>query len=113
MQHLQKTGGWGVLLLTSQRTGVSRWDFALGSEARRYSRRRAFIGEIEAARFAGIMAAKNEQMASAPPATVRASGSHDETPYSWAEINRPAPIARGNPRISPINTRLNAPLSTS
>src|SRR6267143_6620903 len=48
------------------------------------------MGEIEAARFAGIMAAKNEQIASAPADTVSASGSHEETPYSWAEINRPA-----------------------
>src|SRR5258708_2974044 len=71
------------------------------------------MGEIEAARFAGIMAAKNEQIASVPAATVSASGSHEETPYSWAESNRPAPTARGNPRIRPTNTRLNAPPSTS
>src|SRR5258708_37092305 len=78
-----------------------------------YSILSAFMGEIEAARFAGIMAAKNEQIASVPAATVSASGSHEETPYSWAESNRPAPTARGNPRIRPTNTRLNAPPNTS
>src|SRR5256885_12473001 len=71
------------------------------------------MGEIDAARFAGMMAAKNEQIASAPAATVSASGSHEETPYSWAEIKRPAPTARGKPRRSPTKTRLNAPPSTS
>src|SRR6202035_2070150 len=76
-----------------------------------YSILSAFIGEIEAARFAGIIAAKNEQIASAPAATLRASGSHEVTPYSCAEISRPAPIASGNPRTNPTNTRLNAPLS--
>ena len=45
-----------------------------------YSILRAFIGEIDAARFAGIMAARNEQIASAPAATARANGSHEETP---------------------------------
>jgi hypothetical protein len=51
-------------------------------DALRYSILSAFIGEIDAARFAGIMAAKNEQVASAAAATVSASGSHEETPYS-------------------------------
>jgi hypothetical protein len=45
-----------------------------------YSVRSALIGEIDAARAAGIMAAKNEQIASAPAATIRASGSQDLTP---------------------------------
>lgn len=45
-----------------------------------YSMRSAFIGEMDAARFAGMMAAKNEQIASAPAATVRATGSQEETP---------------------------------
>ena len=48
----------------------------------RYSILSAFMGEIDAARFAGMMAAKNEQIASAPTATVSASGSHQATPYS-------------------------------
>jgi len=46
----------------------------------RYSILSAFMGEIDAARFAGIMAAKNEQIASAPAATVSAGGSHEDTP---------------------------------
>jgi hypothetical protein len=40
------------------------------------------MGEMEAARFAGIMAAKKEQTASAPAAMVNASGSQEETPYN-------------------------------
>jgi len=46
----------------------------------RYSVLRAFMGEIDAARLAGIMAAKNVQMASALAATASASGSQMETP---------------------------------
>src|SRR5271168_2204230 len=46
----------------------------------RYSILSAFIGEMEAARFAGIMAAKKEQIASAPAASDRARGSHHATP---------------------------------
>jgi hypothetical protein len=42
--------------------------------------RSACIGDIEAARLAGIMAAKNEQTASALAATDSANGSHEETP---------------------------------
>jgi hypothetical protein len=42
----------------------------------------AFTGEIDAARFAGMRAAKNEQVASAPAATVRANGSHEDSPLS-------------------------------
>jgi hypothetical protein len=42
--------------------------------------RSACIGDIEAARLAGIMAAKNEQIASAPAANANASGSQEETP---------------------------------
>ena len=38
------------------------------------------MGWIEAARFAGMMAATNEQMARATAARVRAKGSHEETP---------------------------------
>ena len=38
------------------------------------------MGEMEAARFAGMMAAKKEQIASAPAATPSAKGSHEETP---------------------------------
>ena len=40
----------------------------------------AFIGEIDAARLAGIMAAKNAEMASATAATVSANGSQLEMP---------------------------------
>ena len=47
---------------------------------RGYSILSAFIGEMDAARFAGMMAAKKEQIANAPAATVRASGSQEETP---------------------------------
>ena len=46
----------------------------------RYSVLSAITGEIEAAREAGIMAAKNAQTARALDAKVRASGSHFETP---------------------------------
>lgn len=45
-----------------------------------YSARSAFMGEIRAARMAGMMAAKNAQMASALAATVSANGSQLETP---------------------------------
>src|SRR5215469_12345131 len=79
----------------------------------RYSVLSASIGEIDAARFAGIRAATNEQRVSAPVATVSAGGSHQETPYNWADSSFPAAIARGNPSISPTNTRANAPASTS
>lgn len=45
-----------------------------------HSIRRAVMGEMEAARVAGITAAMNEHSASAPAANVSASGSHEETP---------------------------------
>jgi hypothetical protein len=45
-----------------------------------YSIRSACMGDIEAARLAGMMAAKNEQTASAPAATDSANGSQEETP---------------------------------
>lgn len=45
-----------------------------------YSIRRAVMGEIDAARVAGIIAAMNEHSARAPAASVSASGSHEETP---------------------------------
>src|SRR5438552_2118281 len=48
--------------------------------AARYSVLSAITGEIEAARKAGIIAAKNAQTARALDAKVRASGSHFETP---------------------------------
>jgi hypothetical protein len=40
------------------------------------------MGEMDAARFAGIIAAKSEHSMSAQAATVRAAGSHQETPYN-------------------------------
>src|ERR1700691_5853335 len=76
---------------------------------RDYSILRAVMGEMEAARFAGIMAAKKEQTASAPAAIVSASGSQEETPYNWDETRRPAPTASGSPNSRPSKTRLNAP----
>ena len=45
-----------------------------------YSLLSAVIGEMEAARIAGIMAAKNAAMASDPAATISATGSQLETP---------------------------------
>jgi hypothetical protein len=45
-----------------------------------YSRRRALMGWMLAARFAGMIAARNEQIARATAAMVRAVGSQDETP---------------------------------
>ncbi len=77
-----------------------------------YSILNAFMGEMDAARLAGIMAAKKAQMANPPAATIRAKGSQLETPYSSDEISRPAPTASGSPSKRPINTRLNAPCKT-
>jgi hypothetical protein len=45
-----------------------------------YSTRRAWVGEMEAARLAGMMAAKKEQMARATAEMESASGSQEETP---------------------------------
>jgi hypothetical protein len=45
-----------------------------------YSVLSAFMGEIDAARLAGMIAARNAQHASAPVATPNASGSQLETP---------------------------------
>ncbi len=49
------------------------------AESRRYSMRRARIGSMDAARPAGRIAAKKEQRASAPIATVNATGSQNLT----------------------------------
>jgi hypothetical protein len=45
-----------------------------------YSIRSAVMGEIDAARRAGIMAAKKAAIASEPAATINAMGSQLETP---------------------------------
>jgi hypothetical protein len=45
-----------------------------------YSILSAFMGEMDAARLAGMMAAKKEQMARAAAATPSANGSHEVTP---------------------------------
>src|SRR5436189_5004352 len=45
-----------------------------------YSVLKAFVGEMDAARLAGMIAAKNAEMARAPAATDKASGSQLETP---------------------------------
>ena len=45
-----------------------------------YSERRAFMGEMEAARLAGIRAATRLHRIRAMVATVRAGGSHQRTP---------------------------------
>jgi hypothetical protein len=45
-----------------------------------YSRRRAFMGEIEAARLAGMMAAKKEHVPKAMAAAESAAGSQEATP---------------------------------
>jgi len=47
-----------------------------------YSLLSALIGDIDAARPAGMMAAKNAQAASELAANVSASGSQNETPYN-------------------------------
>src|SRR6185295_8495658 len=78
-----------------------------------YSVLSAFVGEIDAARLAGMIAAKNAEIARAPAATDKASGSQLETPYSWAEIRRPAPMANGTPNSRPTSTRAEAPRRTS
>src|SRR4051794_30203515 len=78
----------------------------------RYSVLSAVMGEIDAAKVAGIMAAINAQIPSAPAATASASGSQKETSYNWLEIRRPAAIASGTPSKSPITTRTKAPRST-
>ena len=46
----------------------------------RYSVRSAFMGDIEAARLAGMTVAKMAQSASEVAATVSASGSQNDTP---------------------------------
>src|SRR5579862_278242 len=51
----------------------------IGREAH-YSARRAVMGEIPAARMAGMNAAKNAQIARAPAARANAHGSQKETP---------------------------------
>src|SRR5205809_669283 len=65
---------------TSQETHGCRKRGRMRVSAACYSVRSAFMGEIEAARLAGMMAAKKAQTASAPAATPRASGSQLETP---------------------------------
>jgi hypothetical protein len=45
-----------------------------------YSVRKARIGEMTAARAAGMIAARNEEIVSAQAAAARASGSQGETP---------------------------------
>jgi hypothetical protein len=60
---------------------ATRWR-AEGRLHQGYSMRRAFMGEMEAARLAGIMAARNEHMVRAQVATVSAGGSHQERPYN-------------------------------
>jgi hypothetical protein len=52
------------------------------TDAWRYSILSAFMGEMEAARLAGMMAAKKEQIASDIVATLSAGGSQEETPYN-------------------------------
>ena len=47
---------------------------------RSYSVRNALIGEIAAARPAGMRAAKNAEAASDPAATMSAKGSQNDTP---------------------------------
>ena len=51
-----------------------------GHPERPYSVLNALIGEIDAARPAGMTAAKNAHAASAPAATLSAIGSQNETP---------------------------------
>jgi hypothetical protein len=52
------------------------WEAALCG----HSTRRAWVGEMDAARLAGMMAAKKEQMARAMAEMERARGSQEETP---------------------------------
>ena len=73
----------GILLCESDQPNSFCAEFAvLGFPeiGRSHSIRSASTGEIDAARPAGIIAAKNEQIASATAATLNASGSHEETP---------------------------------
>ena len=71
----------------------------------RYSVLSAFIGEMAAARAAGISAATRAQRPSDAAAIVSASGSQNGTPYSCAAISLPAPTASGSPSTRPIATR--------
>jgi len=64
----------GVILFASAMRTILKY------KTRRYSIRSACMGDIEVARLAGIMAAKNEQTASPLAATASASGSQEETP---------------------------------
>jgi hypothetical protein len=59
---------------------ITRKTLAARHSVRAYSVLSALIGDIDAARAAGIIAAKNEQIASAAAATISANGSQDFTP---------------------------------
>jgi hypothetical protein len=75
-------GGWGLFPERDWHRVVNTGWPLERINRRDYSILRAVMGEMEAARFAGIMAAKKEQTASAPAAMVNASGSQEETPYN-------------------------------
>ena len=71
--------------------------------------RSAIIGASAAALDAGTTEATNAANASAPAATLNATGSQNDTPYSCADSRYPAPTARGAPSTSPMPTRLERP----
>ncbi len=59
---------------------TTEWARFFASSERPYGVLSAFMGEIGAARSAGVTAAKKPQMASAPAARLTANGSQLETP---------------------------------
>jgi hypothetical protein len=105
--------GYGLPAFVQWLCGGAPTDHRADRSLSFYSVLSALMGEIDAALPAGMIAARNEQIAKAPAATLSANGSQIETPYSCAEINRPAPMASGRPRTRPSTTRPNAPRRTS
>ena len=71
--------------------------------------RSAIIGASAAALDAGTTEATNAANASAAAATLNATGSQNDTPYSCADSRYPAPTARGAPSTSPMADTLERP----
>jgi len=89
--------------------------------AARYSVLSAFMGEIEAARVAGMMAARKAQMASAHAATVRVSigqnlplvsGQAFVAEAASGSVLTPAPRERTKPRIRKVSAMNSASAGT-
>lgn len=68
--------GWRIWT----RLSIPRHPLFPSHDGLRYSIRSAFMGEIDAARAAGMIVATKAHVASAPAATLSASGSQNDTP---------------------------------